>query len=78
MYEIIKQLLITAFQISEIDINRETDLEEDLGMDEINKMQLYVTFEEELGLEINMDEFSKLHTVNEIVKCLEKEDYERS
>lgn len=78
MYEIIKQLLIMIFNVPEFDIEMDTELEEDLGMDEIHKMQLYIALEEELGIEINFDEILKFKTINEIAQYLEKEDYERS
>lgn len=64
---IAEQLGVDANQVTP-----EANLIEDLGIDELDAVELVMALEEEFGEEISDEQFKKLHTVGDVIKYVEK------
>ena len=69
--EKIYKIMASHFSIKEEDINDETLLEEDLGADDLDIVELIMTLEEEFEIEISDEDSNKFIRVEDIVKYIE-------
>jgi len=53
-------------------INLTSDVENDLGADSLDKVELVMVIEEEFSIEISDDDSDKLHTINDYLILIEK------
>lgn len=56
----------------EVDVNIESNLIEDLGVDSFDKIMIVSALEDEFKLNIDIDDFSDVVKVSDIIKKLEK------
>lgn len=50
----------------------EASLREDVGMNSIGLLYMAMAVEEEFGIKFNNDDFAAIHTVADVVACIEK------
>ena len=72
VYEEVRSALAAQFEISEDEITPETDIQEDLGADSLDVMELLTSLEETYGLVITDEAVSDIHTVNDVALFIEK------
>ena len=71
MLDKVKKIIAAQLGVSEDALTPETDLEEDLGADSLDAVELIVTFEEEMGFSVPDDDVLALRTVGDIAEYIE-------
>ena len=68
--EKIKKILSEQFDVDENDINQDTKIEEDLGADSLDVVDLLMSIEDEFEIEIPDEDIENIKTVGEIEKYI--------
>lgn len=72
MFKLIKNIIEEQLGIADLEkITMETNLEEDLGADSLDAVEIIMAIEDEFDLEIPDDVAEELKTVSEIITYLE-------
>ena len=71
IFEKIKAILAEQFDVEEDKISEDTDLQEDLGADSLDVVDLLMSIEDEFEIEVPDDEIENLKTVGSIVNYIE-------
>ena len=69
--EKVKVILAEQFDIDENEIAAETDLQDDLGADSLDVVDLLMSIEDEFEIEIPDEEIENIRTVGELVSYIE-------
>ena len=69
--EKVKAILAEQFDVDEDKIAEDTDLQEDLGADSLDVVDLLMSIEDEFEVEVPDDEIENLKTVGAIVNYIE-------
>ena len=72
MLETIKDILARQLRIDENDIDEDTLLREDLGVDSLDVVEMLVAIEDECGVMVPDDEIANLRTVGDVAKYVEE------
>ena len=73
MLERVKKIIAAQLGADESIITPETDIEDDLGADSLDAVELIVAFEEEFGISVPDDDILAIRTVGDILEYLELE-----
>ena len=71
MFEQVKNALIESLNIDGDDIQLESTLKEDLGIDSLDAVELSLDLDTEFDVEISDEELASLKTVKDIVELIE-------
>ena len=69
--EKIKVILAEQFDVEEDSIKNDTDLQDDLGADSLDVVDLLMSIEDEFEIEIPDDEIENIRTVGDLVNYIE-------
>ena len=69
--EKVKVILAEQFDVDEDSITNETDLQDDLGADSLDVVDLLMSIEDEFEIEIPDEEIEHIRTVGELVNYIE-------
>jgi len=69
--EKVKVILSEQFDIEEESITNETNLQDDLGADSLDVVDLLMSIEDEFEIEIPDEEIENIRTVGELVSYIE-------
>ncbi len=69
--EKVKVILAEQFDVDESEILPETDIQQDLGADSLDVVDLLMSLEDEFEVEIPDEEIENIKTVGEIVAYIE-------
>lgn len=69
--EKVKALLAEQFDVEEEKITAETDLQEDLGADSLDVVDLLMSIEDEFEVEVPDEEIENIKTVGALVSYIE-------
>lgn len=69
--EKVKNILAEQFDVEEDSITAETNLQEDLGADSLDVVDLLMSIEDEFETEIPGEEVENIHTVGDLVSYIE-------
>ena len=69
--EKVKNILAEQFDVEEDSITAETNLQEDLGADSLDVVDLLMSIEDEFEAEIPDEEVENIHTVGDLVSYIE-------
>ncbi len=69
--EKVKVILADQFDVDESEIAVETDLQDDLGADSLDVVDLLMSIEDEFEIEIPDEEIENIRTVGELVSYIE-------
>ena len=72
MLDTIKDILARQLRIDENDIDEDTLLREDLGVDSLDVVEMLVAIEDECGVMVPDDEIANLKTVGDVAKYVEE------
>lgn len=72
MLEKVIKILSEQLEISESEINGDSNLQEDLDADSLDVMEIVMELEEEFDIEIDDEDVTKITTPNQIVKYIEQ------
>jgi acyl carrier protein len=70
--EKVKSILSEQFDAEEDTITPETNIQDDLGADSLDVVDLLMSIEDEFDIEIPDDQVENLKTVGELVKYIEE------
>lgn len=71
IFEKVSEIVSTELSVSKDEIKLETHLQDDLGADSLDAVELVMTIEEKFNLSIPDDAAQNLRTVGDIVRYLE-------
>ena len=69
--EKVKAILAEQFDVEEGKVTADTDLQEDLGADSLDVVDLLMSIEDEFGVEVPDDEIENIKTVGSLVSYIE-------
>lgn len=69
--EKVKSILAEQFDVEEEKITTETDLQEDLGADSLDVVDLLMSIEDEFEVEVPDEEIENIKTVGSLVSYIE-------
>lgn len=69
--EKVKNILAEQFDVEEDSITAETTLQDDLGADSLDVVDLLMSIEDEFETEIPDEEVENIHTVGDLVSYIE-------
>lgn len=69
--EKVKAILAEQFDVEEDKVTADTDLQEDLGADSLDVVDLLMSIEDEFGVEVPDDEIENFKTVGSLVSYIE-------
>lgn len=69
--EKIKVILAEQFDVEEDSLNNDTDLQDDLGADSLDVVDLLMSIEDEFEVEIPDEEIENIRTVGDLVSYIE-------
>ncbi len=69
--EKVKSILAEQFDVEEDKITAETDLQEDLGADSLDVVDLLMSIEDEFDVEVPDEEIENIKTVGSLVSYIE-------
>lgn len=69
--EKIKVILAEQFDVEEDSLKNETDLQDDLGADSLDVVDLLMSIEDEFEIEIPDEEIENIRTVGDLVNYIE-------
>lgn len=70
--ENLKNIIANNFGVKKEEIKMESNLQDDLGIDSLDAVELSMAIEEETGKEIPDEEFQKFITVEDLINFLNK------
>ena len=71
VFEKVKVILAEQFDVDEDSLTNETDLQDDLGADSLDVVDLLMSIEDEFEIEIPDEEIEHIRTVGELVNYIE-------
>ncbi|ERJ12999.1 acyl carrier protein [Haloplasma contractile] len=72
VFDKVKQIIAEELSIEAEDIKLESKLQEDLGADSLDAVEIIMAIEEEFDIEIDDNEVVKIKTVKNIVDYIEQ------
>ena len=69
--EKVKAILAEQFDVEEDKVTADTDLQEDLGADTLDVVDLLMSIEDEFGVEVPDEEIENIKTVGALVSYIE-------
>ncbi len=66
VYNKIKSVLMDEFEVEESDVSMEANLFTDLELDSLDAIDLMVTLDKELGIEIKTEEMQDMRTIEDV------------
>lgn len=69
--EKVKAILAEQFDVEEDKVTADTDLQEELGADSLDVVDLLMSIEDEFGVEVPDDEIENIKTVGSLVSYIE-------
>jgi len=73
IFEKVRTLVAEKLGVDEDEVELESSLEEDLGADSLDLVDLTMAIEDEFGVRVEDEELEKIKTVEDIVERLSKE-----
>lgn len=72
VFEKVKSIIVDQLDVDENEVTEASNIQDDLGADSLDIVDLVMSFEEEFDLEIPDDQVEKIKTVGDIVKFIEE------
>lgn len=72
MFEKVRAIIANELNIDESKITMDSTLNEDLGADSLDAVELIMALEDEFGVQVSDEDAQGIHTVGDIVKLVEK------
>ena len=69
--EKVKAILAEQFDVEEDKVTADSDLQEDLGADSLDVVDLLMSIQDEFGVEVPDDEIENIKTVGSLVSYIE-------
>lgn len=73
MFEEVRKVLAKQLRVDEATITPASKIKDDLGADSLDVLQLLMTIEEEMGIQVPDEELATFNTVGDVVSYLESQ-----
>ena len=73
VFEQLQEIIVTELGVDKADITLDADLNDDLGADSLDAVELIMAIEDEFDLSVSDDVAQKLKTVRQIVEYIEQQ-----
>ena len=75
VFEKVKAIIVDQLDVDENDVVESANIQDDLGADSLDIVDLVMSFEEEFDIEIPDDQVENIKTVGDIVKFIEENSW---
>ena len=72
VFDKVKAIIVDQLDVDENEVTEASNIQDDLGADSLDIVDLVMSFEEEFDIEIPDEEVEKIKTVGDIVKFIEE------
>ncbi|PMQ00901.1 MAG: acyl carrier protein [Dictyoglomus sp. NZ13-RE01] len=72
IFEKIKKIIVEQLRIDEDLITMDSSIQDDLGADSLDAVELIMALEEEFGIDVPDEDTEKFKTVGDVVRYVEK------
>lgn len=72
IFERVKKIIVDQLRVDESLVTMDSNIQEDLGADSLDAVELIMALEEEFGIDVQDEEAEKFKTVGDVVKYIEK------
>lgn len=72
IFEKVKSIIVDQLDVDEDKVTMNANIQDDLGADSLDIVDLVMSFEEEFDLEIPEDQVENIKTVGDVVKYIEE------
>ena len=72
IFEKVKSIIVDQLDVDEEKVTMNANIQEDLGADSLDIVDLVMSFEDEFDLEIPDDQVETIKTVGDVVKFIEE------
>ncbi|MBO6166546.1 MAG: acyl carrier protein [Eubacterium sp.] len=72
MYDKLVEILVDFLSIQAQELSQDTAFKEDLALDSLDLYELVVILEEEFNVEIPMDRFDEIATIEDLIRILKE------
>ena len=76
IYDKLVEILVDFLSIQAQDLSSDTSFKEDLALDSLDLYELVVILEEEFNVEIPMDRFDEIATIEDLIRILKERGVE--
>lgn len=73
MFEEVRKVLAKQLRVDEATITPASKIKDDLGADSLDVLQLLMTIEDEMGIQVPDEELATFNTVGDVVSYLESQ-----
>lgn len=73
-FEKIKEILVENLGLGEDEVTLEADIQEDLGADSLDIMEIVICVKDEFDITIEDDEIQNMNTVSDLVNYIDKKN----
>ncbi len=73
IFEKVKSIIVDQLDVDESKVTMSANIQDDLGADSLDIVDLVMSFEEEFDLEIPDDQVENIKTVGDVVKYIEEQ-----
>ncbi|MFP4456040.1 MAG: acyl carrier protein [Clostridia bacterium] len=73
-FEKIKEILVENLGLGEDEVTLEADIQEDLGADSLDIMEIVICVKDEFDITIEDDEIQNMNTVADLVNYIDKKN----
>ncbi len=72
IFEKVKKIIVDQLKVDESLVTMDSNIQEDLGADSLDAVELIMALEEEFGIDVQDEEAEKFKTVGDVVRYIEK------
>ncbi|HPU44130.1 MAG TPA: acyl carrier protein [Dictyoglomaceae bacterium] len=72
IFEKVKKIIVDQLRVDENLITLDSSIQEDLGADSLDAVELIMALEEEFGIDVQDEDAEKFKTVGDVVRYIEK------
>jgi|UniRef100_A0A7C3RIF2 acyl carrier protein len=72
IFEKVKKIIVDQLRVDENLVTMDSNIQEDLGADSLDAVELIMALEEEFGIDVQDEEAEKFKTVGDVVRYIEK------
>lgn len=72
IFERVKKIIVDQLRVDESLVTMDSNIQEDLGADSLDAVELIMALEEEFGIDVQDEEAEKFKTVGDVVRYIEK------
>lgn len=74
IFEKVKSIIVDQLDVDEDKVTMTANIQDDLGADSLDLVDLVMSFEEEFDMEIPDDQVETIKTVGDVVKYIEEKE----